>query len=299
MLDRSINNFLKATLLLGLMATAWPAQLVAATPPPWWDDPSTGTPDLIYEKGSAERAATEMEARRQAYEAGLKTFRQGITTDPDLWPHIQFVGTDIRFAHTDQDQRGRWYAWVLVSYPREQFALALQRAQERAKEATRRIPVFVAPLAFGRESVEQFPEVVERYREQGYGNAIWQTVENRLYDHGFEVVTAPASETRSMLADILGQFSTETSSAVKLPEKLLLLNMNFFEIKTETMTRGRVIQRSEFHVALMLEMYEVSSEFGNVKIPAKGEARNEDLLAATSQAAGRAVDLLAERLKNR
>ncbi len=272
---------------------------LAATPPAWWGEPSTGTPELIFKPGAAERAATEMDARRVAYEAGLDAFRREITSDANLWPHIHFVGADIRFAHTDRDARGRWHAWVLVSNPRAQFELALQRAHERATAAKRRIPVFVAPLAFGRESQEQFPEVVERYRAQGYGNAVWQTIENLLYDHGFDVVTAPASQTRDMLQDILGQFATDSASTVQLPEKVILINMNFFEIKNERLTRGRVIQRTEYHAALMLEMYEVSAEFGNVKIPAKGEVRNEDLLAATSQAARRAVDQLAERLKNR
>jgi penicillin-binding protein activator len=267
--------------------------------PSWWRNASAGTSTLIYKTGSSERARTEAEARAKAYEAGLAEFRRSITTDTNFWSHIHFSGTDIPYAQAHRDDRGRWYTWVIVSYPRTQFDLALQRAQKRAAEANRRIPVFVAPLAFGRESQEQFPEVVERYREQGYGNAVWQTIENLLYDRGFDVITAPASQTRDMLQDILGQFAAEASSATKLPEKLLLINMNYFEIKTESLSRGRLTRKTDFHVALMLEMYEVSAEFGNVKIPAHGEARDENLLAATRRSAETAVNQLVERLRNR
>lgn len=271
----------------------------AVSPPTWWDDPNPGTDELIFKKGAAERGASEGAALQSAFEAGLDAFRRELTSDTSLWPNIHFVGADIRFNHTERDARGRWYAWVLVSYPRAQFDVALERARARAAASARRVPVFVAPLAFGRESAEQFPAVVERYRKQGYGNAVWQTIENLLYDQGFDVVTAPSSQTRDMLQDILGQFQAESSAAVKLPEKLLLINMNYFEIYTESLSRARLTRMTDFHVALMLEMYEVSAEFGNVKVPAHGEARDGNLLAATRLAAESAVNQLVERLGSR
>lgn len=267
---------------------------LAVEPPPWWNDPNRGTPELLYEKGSSERCHTEAEARQKAYDAGLATIRKRITDNTNLWPWIQLVGTDIAFEWTQEDSWGKWYAWVLVSYPRAQFEKALQRAEERMKEQTVRMPVFVCPLSFGRESEEKFPKVVEKYKALGYGNAIWQTVEDLLYDKGFEIVTAPSNQAKGMLEQIFGLSAVPEAQTVKLPEKALLGNMNFFEVKTEEMSWGVVVRHIEYHAELQLELHDPHS---NVKIPAKGEARDKDLLVATQKAAEQAVGKLVERFR--
>jgi len=268
---------------------------LAVEPPPWWDNPNAGTTELLYEKGSSEKCATEAEARQEAYDSGLMIIRKQITADTNYWPKIQLVGTDIAFESTQKDSLGRWHSWVLVSYPRVQFNKALQRAKEIADKAQERVPVFVCPLSFGKESEEQFPEVVKKYKSLGYGNAIWQTVEDLLYEEGFEIVTAPSSQTKSMLQQILGQAPSQGKT--KLPDKLLLCNMNFFEIKTESLSFGKLARNSEYHAELLLELYEINGPHSNVKIPSKGEARDKDLLTATQKAAEQAIKKLVERVR--
>ena len=266
-------------------------------PPAWWAGPNPDTPELVYERGASEKCSTEVEARGQAYDSGLMSVRKRITPDSALWPQIQLVGSDIARDAAEKDAANNWYAWVLVSYPRSQFEKALRRAQALSQKAQKRTPIFVCPLSFGRESEEQFPEVVRKYRDLGYGNAIWQTVEDLLYEKGFEIVTAPSSQTKSMLEQIIGQSVPPSAQAVTLPAKALLCNMNFFEIKTESVSWGSLARNSEYHAELLLEVYEVTAPHSNVKIPSKGEARDKDLLAATQKAAKQAIDKLVERVR--
>lgn len=283
-------------LILGCSAILACATALAVEPPPWWTDPNPGTPELVYEKGSSEKALTEAQARQKAYDAGLMSIRTRITADTNLWPRIQLVGSDIAFESIQEDSAGRWQAWLLVSYPQSQFEKALRRAEDLAKKAQERTPIFVCPLSFGKESEEQFPEVVKKYKTLGYGNAIWQTVEDLLYEKGFEIVTVPSSQTQNMLEQVLGQSAAHTPGAVKLPDMVLLCNMNFFEVKTESLSWGTLARNSEYHAELLLELYEVSAPHSNVKIPSKGEARDKDLLTATQKAAKQAIDKLVERV---
>jgi hypothetical protein len=271
----------------------------AVEPPRWWDTPNRGSMGLLYEKGSAAKCGTETDARQKAYDNALTTFRKRITSDTNSWPIVHLAGTDIAFESTQEDSLGWWYAWVLVSYPQAQFDKALQRAEELREKARERTPVFVCPVSFGKESEEQFPEVVKKYKALGYGNAIWQTVEDLLYEKGFETVTAPSSQTKSMLEQILGQSAGPIAQGVKFPDKVLLCNMNFFEVKTESLSWGMLARNSEYHAELLLELYEVTAPHSNVKIPSKGEARDKDLLAATQKAAKQAIDKLVERVRKR
>jgi hypothetical protein len=285
------------------IATAIAALLMCSAalgvePPLWWNDANPGTPELVYEKGSSSRCRTEEAARQQAYDAGLMTIRKRITADTNLWNRIQLVGSDIAFESIQKDSTGRWYAWLLVSYPQSQFDKALQRAEELASKAQERIPIFVLPLSYGKDSEEQFPEVVKKYKALGYGNAIWQTVEDLLYSKGFEIVTAPSSQTQSLLQQMFNQAAPSSPAAVKLPDKVLLCNMNFFEIKTESLSWGALARNSEYHVELLLELYDITAPHSNVKIPSKGEARDKDLLDATQKAAKQAIDKLVERVRN-
>lgn len=278
--------------LLACLAGSSPA----IEPPGWWNDANPGTAELIYRKGSAEKCASEQEARLAAWNNGLATIRMGITPDTNLWRVLQMSGTDIAFEDVRRDPaNGTWYAWVLVSYPKEMLGKALKRAEEITVKAQERTPVFVCPLSFGKESAEQFPDVVKKYKSLGYGNAIWQTVEDMLYDKGFETVTAPTNQTKSMLEQMLGQ-SAVPAGTTKLPDKILLCNMNFFEVKTEKLSMGSLARNSEYHAELMLELYDVKGAHSNVKIPAKGEAKDKDLLTAVQSAARQAVEKLVGRM---
>lgn len=285
-------------LLGGALLWAVPAGAGCA-PPSWWDDPSPGTAELVYVPASAEKGWTEQEAWQQAYNTGLATLRQRITSDTNLWSRLHLVGTDVPHDKTCQDALGRWRAWVLVSCPRDQFEKALDRAQKAAETGQARIPIFVAPFSFGRESEEQFSDIVAQYKALGYGNAVWQTVENLLYDRNFEILTSPAARTKDMLAEIMGQFAESPEGDVLLPDLVLLCNMNFFKVPTPRMIGLKTVEDQEYHAELKLELYEVKGANRNVKIPAMGEAKNRDLLVAIRQSAEAAVDQLATKWRER
>jgi hypothetical protein len=276
----------------------------AVEPPSWWNDPNRGSLELVFEKGSSGKCPTEEAARQKAYDAGLATLRKRITDNTNLWPWIQLVGTDIAFEWTQEDSWGKWYAWVLVSYPRAQFEKALRRAEERAEEerqraeeaaakALERTRVYVFPMTFGKESEEQFPEVVKKNKALGYGNAIWETVEDLLYENGFEIFTVPSSK----VPELEKQFfdwdgSQEPQPDEQLPDKAIRCNMNFFPVETESTSWFRVVRNSDYHAELLLDFREPHS---NVKIPAKGEALDKDLLVAIQKAAEQAVGNLVAR----
>ena len=231
---------------------------------------------------------------------------ESYTRDMRAISNQQLIGTDV--AHEEIDERrGKWKAWIIASYPTAQYKKALARVPElvaerqkmdraeRIRPSDLRVPLLVCPVAFGAKSMEQFPEVVARFKQKGYGNAIWQTVEDKLYDtKRFTLVTPPEKQMRSMLADILGR---SPDAKKKLPQRILLCNMNFFEVKTESLRFAAVSKRTEYHAELMLEYYDLEDEYSNVKIPAKGEAKDRDLLEATSQATAMAIEKLMKRIK--
>lgn len=220
----------------------------------------------------------------------------------------QLIGTDI-VREEVSEHWGKWEAWVLVSYPKAQYRKALDRIPDLVADLQRmeadargpggkretRLPLLVCPMAFGASSEEQFPELVAEFRRKGYGNAIWQTVEDKLYESGrFLFVTPPQQQMRSMLEQILGR--APDTGEQKLPRRFLLCNMNFFEIKSESLLAGAASKRTEFHVELMLEYYNLDGQYTNIKIPAKGEARGRDLPSATGEAAVNAIKRLLQRI---
>ncbi|MDP6631824.1 MAG: LPP20 family lipoprotein [Kiritimatiellia bacterium] len=231
---------------------------------------------------------------------------ESYTRDMRAISNQQLIGTDV--VHDEvAERRGKWKAWIVASYPTAQYKKALARVPElvaerqkmdkaeRIRPSELRVPLLVCPVAFGEKSAEQFPEVVARFKQKGYGNAIWQTVEDKLYDtKRFTLVTPPEKQMRSMLSDILGR---SPQAKQKLPQRILLCNMNFFEVKTESLRFAAVSKRTEYHAELMLEYYNLEDEYSNVKIPAKGEAKDRDLLEATSEATAMAIDKLMHRIK--
>ncbi len=54
-----------------------------------------------------------------------------------------------------------------------------------------------------------------------------------------------------MLVDILGR--SMDAKQKKLPQRILLCNMNFFEVKTESLRFAAVSKRTEYHAELNLE----------------------------------------------
>jgi hypothetical protein len=157
--------------------------------------------------------------------------------------------------------------------------------------------LLVCPMAFGTESEEQYPDVVADYKKKGYGNTIWQTIEDKLYDtHLFQLVTVPSTRVKSVLEQIVAGAASKGKK--RLPHRILLCNMNFFEMTSEKLRFGTVARNKEYHVELLLQYYDVEGPYDNVIVPAKGEARGADLLGASNEAADAAVEKLIRRLED-
>jgi hypothetical protein len=326
----SLGTFLVLLLLCGI---AWTAN----AEPQWFAQPPGDDADFIYQTGYVEKRRDRNDAQDAAYRAALQRLanRIAVTVRASAEDRVRetvrggrrgktesdsFFETDIQTVATHQligvdivreecsERRGQWEAWVLVSYPAAQYRKAMERVpdlvaeRQRMDEAQRlrnedpRLPLLVCPMAFGAESEEQFPQVVAEFRSKGYGNAIWQTVEDKLYESKrFLFVAPPQQQVRSMLEQILGRAPDPAQQ--KLPRRFLLCNMNFFEAKNERLSFGSVARSTEYHVELMLEYYNLDGQYTNIKIPAKGEARDRDLLKATGQAAVAAIERLLKRIK--
>ncbi len=321
--------------LLMLAAGLLALQGLAASAPDWYGAPPADDVDFLYETGYAEKQDSRLAALDAALQEALTRltrrisitvrdetelkvsetlrskrnrkdkadFEESFTRNMQTIANHQLIGTDI--VHEEyRERRGKWEAWIVASYPVPQYKKALARVPDLVAESLRgpkaekvdpRIPLLVCPLAFGEQSVEQFPELVARFKSKGYGNAIWQTVEDKLYDtQRFLFVTPPQAQMQSMLESILGR--TPEVKQRKLPRRILLCNMNFFEAKTESLRFGAAARRTDYHVELMFEYYNLEDAYSNIKIPAKGEARNADLLVATNEAATLAIKKLLDRI---
>ena len=322
--------------LFGFFLALFACVQTAVAEPDWFVTPPRDDADFIYQTGYIERRSDRNDAQDAAYRAALQRLANRIAvtvrasaedrvretvrgrraktevdsyfeTDIQTVATHQLIGVDIVQEET-RERGGRWEAWVLVSYPATQYRKAMERVpdlvaerqrmdeEQRRRNADPRIPLLVCPMAFGAESEEQFPQVVAEFRRKGYGNAIWQTVEDKLYDsRRFLFVAPPQQQVRSMLEQILGRAPDPKQQ--QLPRRFLLCNMNFFEAKNERLSLGAVARSTEYHVELMLEYYNLDGQYTNIKIPAKGEARDKDLLNATGQAAVLAIERLLRRIK--
>lgn len=310
-------------------------QALGAAVPDWYARPPADNADFLHETGYAAKKDSRLSAIDAALQEALTrftrrisitvrdeteikvsettrtrrgrrndaAFEESFTRNMQTIANHQLIGTDI--VHEEcRERRGKWDAWIVASYPVPQYKKALARVPELVAESMRgpqarkvdaRVPLLVCPLAFGEQSAEQFPEVVARFRSKGYGNAIWQTVEDKLYDsQRFLFVTPPQKQMRSMLESILGR--APEVKARKFPQRILLCNMNFFEVKTESLRFGATARRMDYHVELMFEYYNLTDAYSNIKIPAKGEAKHADLLTATNEAATLAIKKLLERI---
>jgi hypothetical protein len=313
---------LQRVVLSALVCLVTASASAAPKAPGWYKKPRSDSATELYQVGIAEKCKTRQEAQGSAFTDALRKHANRISVSIwsvmsdrveekndkltsstkmriDAAANHQLIGTDL-VEESIVEYRGKWYAWVQVSYPKVQYQKALARVEAGVKDggagADGRIPLLVCPVAFGERSAEQFPEIVAGYQKKGYGNAIWQSVEDKLYDTGrYRIVTPPSKQIKSVLEQILSA-KAEESGKQELPSKILLCNMNFFEVKSEKLRFGTLARKTEYHVELMLEYYDITGPYTNVKIPARGEAKKADLLEATNMAAEQAIEKLLERI---
>lgn len=215
------------------------------------------------------------------------------------------VGNRTEVTYTYTWQLGECESGLVLWADQEQFTKHGPRIDGRFDPALARIPVLVAPTAFHAHSERAYPDLVRQWQEQGYGHAIWHRLEDMLYDtEVIEVVTVPPIDLpvlESLLRGQTGGVLTESQRRIahRIPSNILVPNMNFFESTTETLRFGTLHRTTQYHVELFLSLYELDGAHVNVPVIAKGEARADDLLTATAEAARIASDRLVHRMLQR
>ena len=192
-------------------------------------------------------------------------------------------------THTGSTGMQNRYAGSLPPTPRPQ----------RSDKAT--VKLHVLPGAFSRESRERYPDFVNKLRQSGWGNGIWQRMEDILYDDGrFDIIVEPPTN-EDRIRHILAAHKQVTSegeiaSVPQLPDHILTINTNFF-VRTNTSLAGFTAKKEEqFHSTVHLRYYEVNAATINTPVPATGDAVSTDLLEASRFAAEKAAAKLIRRL---
>ncbi|GAB5561228.1 MAG: hypothetical protein SynsKO_28750 [Synoicihabitans sp.] len=161
--------------------------------------------------------------------------------------------------------------------------------------------IHVLPLAFSAESRKHYGEWIERLEGEGYGQAIWQELEELLYDvEGLELIQSPMVEDEFMeiLRAHLEQASAEDGAAVfELPSQIITLNANVFTREVESLRMMKATRTTQHEVTLYLRFFDLAGGKLNQAIPARGTAAAESPVAAGREAMKHAVESLLSRLQ--
>ncbi len=155
--------------------------------------------------------------------------------------------------------------------------------------------LYVLPAAFSKESIKNYPRFIEQQKQQGFGNAIWNELEDLLYDTGYFKLLSASPATIPGLSDIL-EAKGISKSKIDLPEKILTINTNFFIRKSQSMNMLKVTKQEMYHVTVYMKYFELDKNAINIAIPASGDAVHSDLLYATKQALKLATKKLLRRI---
>ncbi len=158
--------------------------------------------------------------------------------------------------------------------------------------------LYVLPASFSMESHDKYGKWIEKLQEQGFGNAVWQELEEVLYDtDSFELILESPANVRK-IRDILDAKNVDLTN-VKLPDKILTINTNFFVKKAESASFFKVKKTEIFDVTVYLRYYELDGPAINIAIPAMGEFRAENLMDATRQAVRKSAEKLLHRIERK
>lgn len=297
------------------------AALPSCLPPGWWEQPKTEDSERLFFKGSASGCATEQQAYQQAYNSALQRISDHISAristtvsgknsqTTSVQSSNLVIGASIDTEFTCPEG-GKWSKWVLVSFPRVEDEKAKKRADAELaqslspKPKPKKVPLLVLPFAFGSDSQQQFPDVVEKYRHSGYGNAIWQTLEDLLYDRAvFQISTLPSTNDVNELTALLKQRGDISAKLKELeaPHYVLDCNVNFLAQETAKLRGFTAVTEQKYHATVHLRLFDIyaPSEERRYPVTAEGDAIHEDLQTATNEAATNAVAKLIAKYKEK
>jgi len=158
----------------------------------------------------------------------------------------------------------------------------------------------VLASSFSPESRRNYPTWIGKMESAGYGNAIWQELEDILYDSGkFDLLMEPplASEQFRQILSMRGQGGLSGNDLhIEMPDRILMINVNFFVKETQSLQGMTLSTNQEFHATVHLRYYNLEGRVINRPIPATGDAMSGDLLEATRIATRNASQKLLRRL---
>ena len=158
----------------------------------------------------------------------------------------------------------------------------------------RELSLFVLPRSFSKNSRERYSDWISHLKERGYGNALWQEMEDILYPN-FEI-TVPPKVKEQRFRRVLVANKHPDQLDVALPDRVLTINTNFFVRKSEKLSGLDVDKKRQFHTTVYLRYYKLDAGAINQPIPATGRAVKADLLNAQRAAAEQATRSLLNRL---
>ncbi len=153
----------------------------------------------------------------------------------------------------------------------------------------------VLPAAFSRESIKNYPEFIKQQKAQGFGNAIWNELDDLLYDTGYFKLLSANPAMIAGIGDVLEARGTSKRN-IELPDKILTVNTNFFIRKVSSMDMMKVHKQEKFHVTVHLKYFELDNNAINIAIPASGDFVDVDLFDATKIALKLATKKLLRRI---
>lgn len=159
----------------------------------------------------------------------------------------------------------------------------------------------VLPVSFSAESKRNYPGWIDTMQKAGYGNAVWQELEDILYDaHRFDLVMEPPAESeafrRILAARAAGATDGGGGITIDLPERVLTVNVNFFVRKSESLSMLSVEKKEQFHATVHLRYFDLENGALNRAVPATGDGVADDLLDATKIAAHNAAQKFLRRI---
>jgi hypothetical protein len=162
-----------------------------------------------------------------------------------------------------------------------------------------RSKLHVLPASFSEESKRNYGKFIEKLEASGYGNALWQELEDILYDSGYFELLMESPANSQAIRDVLDAKGKDVASSIVLPDKILTINTNIFQGATESLTMLTTTRKQEFHATVHLRYYELDGNSINQAIPATGDAVAPDVLDAVRQATKMASVRLLTRISRR
>lgn len=172
-------------------------------------------------------------------------------------------------------------------------------SEVQSQQNVTREKLSVLPSSFSKESKRNYPAWISHMQEKGYGNAIWQELEDILYDSThFDLIMEPPTSIDAFRNILAGKKARGEGKPIEieLPDHILTMNVNFFVQKSESLKGMSVVTTENFHATVHLRYYDLNNGAINRAVPATADGVDADLIQATRLATRNATKKLLSRM---